>query len=146
MKEPHRSLIRVFSGSLVSSKAQSNSAAEATMVLVFSIHLHLYSSNSNFILLFMCTDLLSMMECCCSLPTRPSGSRRSWPRRWGRTGQSPTGSAWEPTTQSGLYSLSLSDFWSRLVSHPLLLIGTFLVFRFRYNAKRRHWRRTKLGF
>lgn len=34
--------------------------------------------------------------------TRLSESRRSSRRRWGRTGRSRTGSAWEPTIRSGL--------------------------------------------
>lgn len=37
----------------------------------------------------------------CSRRTRRSGSRRSWRRRWGRTGRFLTGSAWGPITLSG---------------------------------------------
>jgi len=39
----------------------------------------------------------------CSLPTRPSRSRRSWPRRLARTGKSPSGSALGPTTRLGAF-------------------------------------------
>jgi hypothetical protein len=49
-----------------------------------------------------------------SRPTRPSGSRRSWPRRCARTAPSPTGSACAPTTPSGPLAFAPSSCFFRL--------------------------------
>jgi len=92
----------------------------------------------------------------CSRHTRPSGSRRSWRRRWGRTGLSLTGSVWELITPSGtksfctffssfIYLLMLSPFFFSF-KRLKIFVFSLLLLLWRYNAKRRHWRRTKLGF
>jgi ribosomal protein L39E len=88
-----------------------------------------------------------LFSLCRSRRTRPSVSRRSWRRSSARTAPSPTGSACAPTIPSGSRIPSLRSLIALVGSRFPSLVSDWGSYScVRYNAKRRHWRRTKLGF
>lgn len=138
--------------------AQGTKKMVTSMIIPNTISYLLIIDFKLFVLNWICDIKQFCTQFCClcavfdSRRTRPSWSRRSWPRRCGRTAPSPIGFVWGLITLLGIFA-SCFFFYINIKSlcdFDLLVKwchgSDWCCLCRRYNAKRRHWRRTKLGF